>query len=138
MVCAWPGMNLSYWPEHEHINQIRLTIVHQQTDDSSPLVLGCAHQLAQAQVYPLQITLIAEQLSPPLVSQVATLPTPLALESNLCNPSLLHLAQLLRAELQAPQVINHLYVASLVMVLVTHLIQDWQATQTTPISLTYS
>jgi hypothetical protein len=63
----------------------------------------------------------------PIAPALESLPSDYA--RTVTDPAILHLLDLLQTEIQTPQPASQLVIASIVTVVTTHLLQDWQAEQ---------
>jgi hypothetical protein len=95
--------------------------------DSNVVVsLAIAHQPLDPQILTshLHLTVHPSAIDSNMVMQSIALP--FLYSQTVSDPSILHLLQLLRTEMQAPQLMNQMFVSSIVTVLTTHLLQNFQ------------
>jgi hypothetical protein len=108
----WDGLSLAYAPapnpEPSHPLLISLTIV----EYPSSAFLNARPALAIAWQQDLLLPLLNQPVA-----------VPFYIQAPIRDPALLHLVQLLKTELQAPQTLNRLMISSIAVVLTTHLLQ---------------
>jgi hypothetical protein len=77
----------------------------------------------------LHLILKPSWLDPSLVQQIQPASLPLNCQLTVADPSLLHLIQLLQAEIHSPKLMSQQFVYSIVTILITHLLRNWQTEQ---------
>lgn len=64
-----------------------------------------------------------------MADTMPSVPLLLNYHQTVTSPSILHLAQILQAEMHSPQAMSQMFISSVVTVLITHLLQHWQSEQ---------
>jgi hypothetical protein len=75
------------------------------------------------------ITINLDAIAPNLNEHLPSILLPFQYAQTVNDPSLLHLLQLLQTELKSPQLMNQLFVSSIITILTTHLLQNFQLEQ---------
>ncbi|MGG6265945.1 hypothetical protein ACQ4M3_18490 [Leptolyngbya sp. AN03gr2] len=110
---AWDGIVLEY----------------SRFDCSAGLFVSLAiAETKQSPIIPSHLHLLLKPtlLDPNLAQQIQSIPVPLNYYCEVKDASILHLVELLQIEMQAPKPMSQMFVSSIVLVLVTHLLQQWQ------------
>jgi hypothetical protein len=97
--------------------------------DSNVVVsLAIAHQPLDSQILTshLHLTVHPSAIDSNMTEQIKSIALPFHYSQTVSDPSILHLLQLLQTEVQAPQPMSQLFVFSIVTVLTTHLLQNFQ------------
>jgi hypothetical protein len=104
---------------------VSLAIAHQPPDSqiASPMDSQIASQILTSH---LHLTVHPSAIAPDMAEQLQSVPLPFKYSQTVIDPSILHLLQLLKTEMQAPQLMNQMFVSSIVTVLTTHLLQNLQ------------
>jgi hypothetical protein len=76
--------------------------------------------------YHLHLTLDPSVIDSNMAEHIKSIALPFNYSQTVSDPAILHLLQLLQAEMQAPQLMSQLFVSSIVNVLTTHLLQNFQ------------
>jgi hypothetical protein len=92
---------------------VSLAIAHQPLD--SPILASHLH-----------LTVHPSAIDSNIAEQMKSIALPFHYSQTVSDPSILHLLQLLQTEMQAPQPMSQLFVFSIVTVLTTHLLQNFQ------------
>jgi hypothetical protein len=77
----------------------------------------------------LHLTLKPNVIAPNLDEHLPSVLLPFHYSQTVSDPSILHLIQLLQAEMLVPQPMNQMFVSSIVTVLTTYLLQNFQLEQ---------
>jgi hypothetical protein len=90
--------------------------------------LAIAHQPIDLQMLTshLHLTLHPGAIDSNMAEHIKSIALPFNYSQTVSDPAILHLLQLLQAEMQAPQLMSQLFVSSIVNVLTTHLLQNFQ------------
>ncbi|AFY97017.1 hypothetical protein [Chamaesiphon minutus] len=120
---AWDGVTvecLQLVPDADSNVVVSLAIAHPSLDSpmlTSPLT---SH---------LHLTIQPSAIQLNMAEQFQSLTLPFNDSQTVSDPSILHLLQLLQTEIQVPQLMNQMFVASIVTVLTTHLLRNFQMEQ---------
>lgn len=90
--------------------------------------LAIAHQPIDSQMLTshLHLTINPSAIDSNMAEHIKSIALPFNYSQMVSDPAILHLLQLLQAEMQAPQLMSQLFVSSIVNVLTTHLLQNFQ------------
>lgn len=95
---------------------VSLSIAHQPID--SPSLTSYLH-----------LTVQPSALHPNMAEQIQSVTLPFNHSQMVSDPSILHLLHLLQAEMQAPQLMNQMFVSSIMTILTINLLQNFQMEQ---------
>ena len=85
-----------------------------------------AQQISQSLTREFHLMVNPNLINPNLAAQIQSVTLPFNYSQTVSDPSLLHLLHLLQTEIQAPQRMSQMFVTSIVTVLTTHLLRQWQ------------
>jgi hypothetical protein len=97
-------------------------------DENVVVSLAIAHQPLDSQMLTshLHLTVHPSAINSNMAEQMQSIALPFLYSQTVSDPSILHLLQLLQTEMQAPQLMNQMFVVSIVTILTTHLLQNFQ------------
>lgn len=113
---AWDGIVLEY----------------SRFDCSAGLLISLAiAETKESPILPSHLYLMLKPtlLDANLAQQIQCVPVPLNYCCEVKDASILHLVERLQSEMQAPKAMSRMFASSIVVVLVTHLLQRWQLEQ---------
>jgi hypothetical protein len=116
---TWDGVTVEYLPLAPHSASISPGVV---------VSLVIAHQPSDLPTIDSHLRLIIDPraVSANMEEQIRSVIYPLAYSQKVSDPSILHLLQLIQAEMQAPQTMNQMFVSSIITVLTMHLLQNFR------------
>jgi hypothetical protein len=123
---AWDGVTvecLQWVPDADSKVVVSLAIAQPPLD--SPM-------LTPPRTSHLHLTIQPSAIHPTMVEQFQSVTIPFNYSQTVSDPSILYLLHLLQAEIQAPQLMNQMFVSSIFTVLITHLLQNLQMEQCEP------